>query len=85
MGLEKAVVDAKDARTAMRAGKEELRQAGQIAAGKPLWIWQRVLLMRPNTFEIKKTAKWKGFSGRSSRIQSIHWQWTIVWLNGRTE
>ena len=104
--LEKAVADAKDARSAMRAAKEELRQAEQIAAGKPfmlrrkfcdpkfapldgygvqrtpIWIWQRVLLMRPNTFEIKKIAKWKGFSGRSSRIQSVHWHWTIVWLNG---
>ncbi len=28
--------------------------------------------MRPNTFEIKKIAKWKGFSGRSSTIQSVH-------------
>ena len=37
-GLEKAVVDAKDARSAMRAAKEELRQAGQIAAGKPFML-----------------------------------------------
>ena len=36
--LEKAVVDAKDARSAMRAAKEELRQAGQIAAGKPFML-----------------------------------------------
>ncbi|VAI31149.1 unnamed protein product [Triticum turgidum subsp. durum] len=33
--LEKAITDAKDARSAMRAAKEELRQAGQIAAGRP--------------------------------------------------
>lgn len=36
--LEKAVADAKDARSAMRAAKEELRQVGQIAAGKPFML-----------------------------------------------
>ena len=36
--LEKAVADAKDTRSAMRAAKEELRQAGQIAAGKPFML-----------------------------------------------
>ena len=36
--LEKAVVDAKDACSAMRAAKEELRQAGQIASGKPFML-----------------------------------------------
>ncbi|KAM3239797.1 hypothetical protein ACQJBY_053467 [Aegilops geniculata] len=36
--LEKAVADAKDARSAMRAAKEELRQAGEIAAGKPFML-----------------------------------------------
>ena len=36
--LEKAVSDAKDARSAMRAMKEELRQAGEIAAGKPFLL-----------------------------------------------
>ena len=36
--LEKAVVDAKDARSAMRAVKEDLRQAGQTAAGKPFML-----------------------------------------------
>src|SRR3954469_22654225 len=38
MDLEKAVADAKDARSAMRAVKEELRQAGEIAAGKPFML-----------------------------------------------
>ena len=33
-GLKKATAEAKDARSAMRAIKEELRQAGDIAAGK---------------------------------------------------
>ena len=33
--LKKATTEAKDARSAMRAMKEELRQAGDIAAGKP--------------------------------------------------
>ena len=36
--LKKAVADAKDARSAMRAVKEELRQAGEIAAGKPFML-----------------------------------------------
>ena len=36
--LGKAVADAKDARSAMRAMKEELRQAGDIAAGKPFML-----------------------------------------------
>ena len=38
MDLEKAVTDAKDARSAMRAMKEELRQAGDITAGKPFML-----------------------------------------------
>ena len=36
--LEKATTAAKDARSAMRAMKEELRQAGDIAAGKPFLL-----------------------------------------------
>src|SRR3954464_14335143 len=36
--LEKATTEAKDARSAMRAMKEELRQAGDIAAGKPFML-----------------------------------------------
>ena len=36
--LKKAVADAKDARSAMRAMKEELRQAGDITAGKPYML-----------------------------------------------
>src|SRR3954466_3729858 len=36
--LEKAVADAKDARSAMRAMKEELHQAREIAAGKPFML-----------------------------------------------
>ena len=36
--LEKAVADAKDARSVMRAMKEELRQAEDIAAGKPFLL-----------------------------------------------
>ena len=36
--LEKSVANAKDARSAMRAAKEELRQAEQIAAGKPFML-----------------------------------------------
>ena len=36
--LKKAVAEAKDARSAMRAMKEELRQAEDIAAGKPFLL-----------------------------------------------
>src|SRR3954464_7554228 len=36
--LEKAVADAKDARSVMRAAREELRQAGQIMDGKPFLL-----------------------------------------------
>ena len=36
--LKKATAEAKDARSAMRAMKEELRQAGDIAAGKPFLL-----------------------------------------------
>ena len=36
--LEKVTAEAKDNRSAMRAMKEELRQAGDIAAGKPFLL-----------------------------------------------
>ena len=36
--LEKAVANAKDARSTMRAAKDELCQAEQIAAGKPFML-----------------------------------------------
>ena len=36
--LKKDAAEAKDARSAMRAMKEELRQAGDIAAGKPFLL-----------------------------------------------
>ena len=36
--LKKATAEAKDARSALRAIKEELRQAGDIAAGKPFLL-----------------------------------------------
>ena len=36
--LEKATMAAKDTRSAMRAKKEELREAGDIAAGKPFLL-----------------------------------------------
>ena len=36
--LEKAIANAKDERSTMRAAKEELRQAEQIAAGKPFML-----------------------------------------------
>ena len=38
MNLEKAMVAAKEARSKFRAAKEELRQAGDIAAGKPFLL-----------------------------------------------
>src|SRR3954471_12017312 len=39
--LEKAVADAKDARSVMRAAREELRQAGHIADGKPFLLQRK--------------------------------------------
>ena len=39
--LEKAMVAAKDARSKIRAAKEELRQAGNITAGKPFLLWTK--------------------------------------------
>ena len=39
--LKKATAEAKDARSAMRAMKEELRQAGDIAAGKPFLLCRK--------------------------------------------
>ena len=36
--LEKAMVAAKEARSKIRAAKEELRQAGNITAGKPFLL-----------------------------------------------
>ena len=36
--LEKAMVAAKEARSKIRAAKEELRQAGDIATGKPFFV-----------------------------------------------
>ena len=41
MDLEKAAAADKDNRSAMRAKKEELREAGDIAAGKPLMLWRK--------------------------------------------
>ena len=41
--LKKATTEAKDARSAMRAMKEELRQAGDIAAGKPFLLWRKFM------------------------------------------
>ena len=40
-GLKKATAEAKDARSAMRAMKEELRQDGDIVAGKPFLLRRR--------------------------------------------
>ena len=39
--LEKAMVAAKDARSKIRATKEELRQAADIVAGKPFLLWTK--------------------------------------------
>ena len=41
--LKKATAEAKDARSAMRAMKEELRQAGEIVAGKPFLLRRRFM------------------------------------------
>ena len=41
--LKKATTEAKDARSAMRAMKEELRQAGDIAARKPFLLRRKFM------------------------------------------
>ena len=42
-GLKKAAAKVKDARSEMRAMKEELRQAGDIAAGKPFLLRRKFM------------------------------------------
>ena len=39
--LEKATMATKDTRSIVRAKKEELREAGDIAAGKPFMLWRK--------------------------------------------
>ena len=39
--LEKATMATKDTRSAMRAKKEELREANDIVAGKPFLLWRK--------------------------------------------
>ena len=39
--LEKATMTTNDTRSAMRAKKEELREAGDIVAGKPFLLWRK--------------------------------------------
>ena len=41
--LKKAAAEAKDARSAMRAMKEELRQAEELAAGKPFLLRRKFM------------------------------------------
>ena len=41
--LKKATAEAKDVRSVMRATKEELRQAGDIAAGKPFMLRRKFM------------------------------------------
>ena len=39
--LEKATMATKDTRSAMRAKKEELHEAGDIAVGQPFMLWRK--------------------------------------------
>ena len=64
--LKKATAEAKDARSAMRAIKEELRQAGDIAAGKPF-------LLRRNS-RILSMLSWASCGVRRMLI----WTWRLV-------
>ena len=43
--LEKFTTEAKDTRSAMRAMKEELRQAGDITAGKPFLLRRKFVIL----------------------------------------
>ena len=49
--LKKATAEAKDARSAMRAMKEELCQAGDIVAGKPFLLRRRFMDQKYAQFE----------------------------------
>ena len=75
--LEKATMADKDTRSMMRAKKEELREAGDITAGKPFMLRrkfgdpQRALPMRPNTSKVKQIVKWTSCSSRNSTFQSV--------------
>ena len=70
--LKRALDATKETRSKIRDAREELRQAGEIAAGspyllrmKPLFgalqtrmrIWKKVRLMRPGSSRIKKIMK----------------------------
>ena len=61
--LEKAMAADKDTRSAMRAKKEELREAGDIAAGKPFMLRRK--------FGDPRYALWIGCGVRQMRI----WIW----------
>ena len=64
--LKKAAAEAKDARGAMRAMKEELRQAGDIAAGKPFLLRRK--------FTIRSMLSWANCGVRRILI----WIWLRV-------
>ena len=64
--LKKANAEAKDARSAMRAMKEELRQAGDIAAGKPFLLRRK--------FTIRSMLSWANCGVRRILI----WIWRRV-------
>ena len=64
--LKKADAEAKDAHSAMRAMKEELRQVGDIVAGKPFMLRRK--------FTDPKYAHWAGCMVRRILI----WTWRRV-------
>ena len=65
-GLKKAGAEVKDARSEMRAMKEELRQAGDIAAGKPFLLRRK--------FRIRSMLSWASCVVRRILI----WIWQRV-------
>src|SRR3954470_25047682 len=67
--LEKAMVAAKEARSKIRASKEELRQAGDIAAGKP-FLLQRFLGVVPHIDTMKRSACIEGARMALARVKT---------------
>ena len=60
--LVRATAEAKDARSTMRAMKEELRQAGDIVAGKPFLLRRRFTDPKYAQLAVKNYLQQAGFS-----------------------
>lgn len=66
--LKKAIVAAKETRSEIRAAKEELRQAGDITAGKPFLL--RTKFVKGNAAEKKKISDLRTSPGPLWRLHT---------------